>query len=188
MGTADKLKGAFNKGPLIVVILNVVVALGAAGVLFYTKLVYKRPAITEHGERTRLASVHASPGPLATPATITFEPVIVNIEPVPQQPRAADGTSQQIEGKLHYSTVGFALEIRDGSKKEVIETLRPIIMDKFISLLGRKGFKELTTVQGRYLLRTQLLESVNQIVAKASEEAARDGLVTNIYFTQFIVQ
>ena len=106
----------------------------------------------------------------------------------PQQPRAADGTSQQIEGKLHYSTVGFALEIRDGSKKEVIETLRPIIMDKFISLLGRKGFKELTTVQGRYLLRTQLLESVNQIVAKASEEAARDGLVTNIYFTQFIVQ
>jgi flagellar basal body-associated protein FliL len=73
-------------------------------------------------------------------------------------------------------------------------------MDYLLSLLGRKAFADLTTVQGRYLLRSQISEIVNQLVNGEMDEKDTPGkapqhhvgggapLVTNVYFTQFIVQ
>ena len=181
------LKGALSL-PLIIVALNLIVGLAAVGMLAYTKLVYKRPAITETSERDRLASTKGSPVPLSTPGNVPFDSITLNIEAIPSQPRPADGTVGQIEGKLHYATIGFSLEIQDISRKDVIDGLRPLIMDRFLSIVGRKGIRELTTVQGRYLLRTQILEAVNQLIAQRADRPVPDGFVTNIFFTQFIVQ
>lgn len=173
---------------LLVVAVNSLVAMGAIGFLAYAKLVYKRPVITEHGERARIEKSRMLPAPLATPGTLVFDPMVVNIESAPANPKPLDNTSQQIEGKYHYATVGFVLELRDVAKKDIVEEARPLVVDKFLSLIGRKSFKDLTTVQGRYLLKTQLLDGVNQLINERSGLAAKDALVTNIYFTQFIVQ
>jgi len=43
-------------------------------------------------------------------------------------------------------------------------------------------------VQGRYLLKTQMMEVVNEMVASRSAQKPLDLMVTNLYFTQFIVQ
>jgi flagellar basal body-associated protein FliL len=175
-----------SKLPLLLGILNIVVALGAVGFLFYSKVIFKRPQITETGERKRLVKERDRPvqDSSSTAAVITFDPILVNIESTPGQPRPADGTARQIQGKLHYVTVGFGLEIRDEARKEEINILKPVIIDKLISLLGRKPFHELTTVQGRYLLREQILDITNQLTSKKS----RDPLVANVFFTHFVVQ
>lgn len=192
-----------SKGPLLLALLNTVGVLGALGALFYTRVLYQRPQITEQGERDRLAAVAANPAPPPKPGMITFEPITVNIESNPGQPKPLDGSPQQIQGKLHYVTLGFSLEVRDLSLKPEIDAISPMYMDLVLGLLGRKSFQELVTVQGRYVLRTQLLETANELLVKhlpkspAQEKAARepgaqvnrpDPVVIGVYFNQFIVQ
>ncbi|OFZ83258.1 MAG: hypothetical protein A2583_03225 [Bdellovibrionales bacterium RIFOXYD1_FULL_53_11] len=178
--------GLASKLPLIVGALNTLVVLGFFGTVFYTNKVYKKPRITEDDERVRLVQAHASPKPAVAAALINFEPVTINIESTPSMPRPADGTNQQIHGKLHYVTVGFSIEVRDGGRKDEVEALRPLIMDKMLSMLGRRNYNELITVQGRYVLRTQLLDVVNQLLVK--DAVVKTAVATNLYFTQFIVQ
>lgn len=192
-----------SKAPLILALVNSIGVLGALGALVYTRMLYQRPAITEDGERARLAQVAASPTPPPQPGMITFEPVTVNIEATPGAPKPLDGTPQQIQGKLHYATVGFSLEVRDMGFKPEIDAITPMLMDKVLALLGHKSFNELTTVQGRYVLRTQVLELTNELLAKhlparsgadhgkrgpGAQTNKPDPIVVGVYFTQFIVQ
>lgn len=171
---------------LIVALLNSLAVLAAAGFLVYTKFFFKRPPITEEGERTRLALQKAAPAK-TTPGTVVFDSMTVNIATAPLQPKAADGTPRQLDGKLHYATVGFVLEVRDETQKGKVEGLRSVIMDQFLSMIGRKQFHELTTVQGRYVFRVQILEMVNQLLAKKYPSIS-DPLVINLFFTTFMVQ
>jgi flagellar basal body-associated protein FliL len=172
-------------------LFNTVCILAALGLLFYTKLVHKKTPITEASERARLVARLQLKTPQLQSTSVLFESVTVNIRSNPNEPKPAPGTSNQIKGKLHYATVGFALEIRDEAKKDRIEGVRPVLMDTVLGILGRKGFSELTTVQGRYLLRNQILDTANNLIAKNDEKqkAKRpDPLVTNVFFTNFIVQ
>jgi flagellar basal body-associated protein FliL len=179
-----------SKIPLILGALNTLVILGAVGMLSYTKLVYKRPQITEDAERDRLAAEKASPKPTINTGYVAFEPVTINISPSPPNLKPADGTAGQIQGKLHYATIGFSLELNNIGRKDEVEALRPMIADQFLALVGRKQFHELTSVQGRYVLKTQLIEIVNGLSAKRLPAGAEDPgpLVNNLFFIQFIVQ
>jgi flagellar basal body-associated protein FliL len=195
MSSAEEAKPAAKKSglpiPLLVVAINSLVALAAVGMLVYTKLLFKRPPITESQERKRIEESRKAIAPALKSALISFEPLTANIK------------NTEEHGKLHYATIGFALEIRDELKKDVIEGLKPRIVDSVLSMMGRKPFQELTSVQGRYLFRTQIIDTVNAMSAKKPEGAAGeaapaqpaaehaavpDGLVTNVFFTQFTVQ
>jgi flagellar basal body-associated protein FliL len=183
-----------SKLPLLVSLINTVAILAAVGLLAYTKLVFKRPKITEETERASIEKMKAEkPSKPMTPATIVFDPTTINISSSPEAPKPQDGTQTQLGGKLHYATVGFALEIDDADKKADVETIRPLITDHFLTLMGHKQFHELTSVQGRYILKSQVLEIANQLWAKRQSPngenvPASDPLFTNLYFTQFIVQ
>lgn len=167
-------------------LLNTVVVLAALGILAYTRVLYKRPAITEGGERERLAAESTKPAPItsATPGVIPFEAVTINIQPAPGNPKSED-TVRQIQGKLHYATLAFSLEVRDIGQKEQIDQIKPILMDRILTMMGKKPFHELTTVQGRYLVRSQILDMTNELLKKKPGEAS---LVTEVFFTQFVVQ
>jgi flagellar basal body-associated protein FliL len=181
-----------SKTPLILALVNSLAALAAIGLLAYTKLVFKRPAITESSERHRLSEQHAAPRVPLVPAQIAFESTTVNIATTPENARPDDGSNSQIQGKQHFATVAFTLEIADARRKDEVEALRPRIMDRFLQSLGRKQFHELTTVQGRYVLRTELVNAVNELAVSAGERkpgsAAPEPLAKALYFTQFIVQ
>ena len=179
-GIGDKLASLKVHGPLLLAAFNSLVALGLVGLMFYIKMVYKRPAITEDGERMRLTKMHEKKMEVVVPGLIAFEPITVNIAAQPPNPKPADGTARQLAGKLHYATVGFALELRDAEQKDMIESLRPVIIDRMLNLLGHKAFHELTTPQGRYVLRSQILDLTNQMT--------HGTLVSNVYFTEFTVQ
>jgi flagellar basal body-associated protein FliL len=175
---------------LLLGVLNTVLVLAAMGTLTYTRLIFKRPQITEEGERDRLVTMQTDAKPALTSGYVSFEPTTVNISSSPPQAKAADGTQSQILGKLHYATIGFSMELKDISRKDDIEALRPLIMDQFLALVGRKQFHELTSVEGRYILRTQLIEVANSMAAKRLKESQADTgpLVVNLYFNQFLVQ
>jgi flagellar basal body-associated protein FliL len=203
-----------NKLPLILGLVNVLVLIAAAGLLYYTRMVFKRPVITESGERARLAKLHESPLPPTIPMTINFDPITVNIESTPKSPKVDEASSQQIQGKLHYVTLGFALEIRDSKRQEDIEELRPFLIDHLLHVLGHKKFQDLNSVQGRYILKTEIVNFANEYIAKhklkglskppeaekdpSGVDASADGtepnsppkdiLVTELYFNQFVTQ
>lgn len=177
------------KGPMILVLLNTVAAIAALGMFVYVKLIFKRPQITESLERLKIEEAKKKKAALAGqgPAVlINFEPVTINIKATAQQLKQIEGTQAGLEGQMHYATVGFALEIRDESKKDMIEKFRPIILDKVLAIVGRKDYNELITVQGRYLLRAQIQDLTNELASAGTGQ--KEAFVTNVYLSQFQVQ
>lgn len=173
---------------LIVPLLNSIALLAALGFFIYSKILFKRAPITETTERERLRALHAQPAPNPTPAYITFEPLTINIKANPDQPLPVDGTSQQMSGKLHFVTLSFSIQIRDAGQEEFIKALTPLILDRLILILGKKYFHELTTAQGRYILHSQFLDQINQAIIPLLSLPTKEALITDIFFTQFIVQ
>ena len=197
-----------SKLPLLLALVNTLAIVAVIGLAVYTRLVFKKPKITEKSERARLEAMKASPTPPPVSGLIEFKQVTLNIAPSGPAPKNEPGETNTFKGKLHYLTIAFALEIKDMKQQSLIEELRPRIMDRILALLGRKTFQELSTVQGRYILRTQIIDITNDLIltsedststpepsgtsgsegTKSSLVKLREPLVTNVFFTQFIAQ
>ncbi len=172
---------------LVAVIVNLVIVFVGAGSTYFTRILYKRPAITEPTERDRLEKKYSDKDHKSDSTMVIFKPLTLNIATKPNPAKAADGTDSQLQGKIHYATIGFGIEIREASRKERIEALTPVITDRFLSMLGRKEMHELTSVQGRYLLRSQLIDMLNDVVGSQSGMGDEE-LITNVFFTEFQIQ
>lgn len=164
--------------PLILAAANGLFVLAVLGFAAYSKLVFKRPAITEQQERAKLSSNVLQKK--EEPGTVKFDQVTVNIASHPKNPEGAPGSERQLQGKLHYVTFEFTLEIRNKDKAHKIDEIREVYMDEILSTIGRKSFDELNSVQGRFLFRTQLQDIANRHL--------KDTLVTNAYFTNYVLQ
>jgi flagellar basal body-associated protein FliL len=183
-GEAGEAKPAGpSKLPLILGLVNTLAILGAGGMFYYTRVLYKRPAITEAQERARIeaAEALAKANKVLTPGVLPFGPLNVNIRTgmVP----GPNGT--QIPAKIHSVQMKFSLELRDMADAPTIKAVEPKMMDQLLAMMGRKSFEELTTVQGRYVLRTQIQDMVNQLVN--AEAKTKDLYVTGVFFSDFLV-
>jgi flagellar basal body-associated protein FliL len=215
-----------SKLPMILLLVSFLTSTVAMVVLIKTRVLYKRPVITEESERKRLEALAAATSkPALESGLVAFDPVTINLAPV--------------QGRSHYATIGFSLEIRDKTRQNDVEAVRALIMDKFLGLVGRKQPFELNNVQGRFVLRTELIDTANKVIfenagkikpdvvpqaaapaggehgegggehaaapaehgeggggegaakAPAKPEAPKPpikDLVTNVYFSQFIIQ
>lgn len=168
--------GGPSKGPLILALVNTLAVLGALGFFAYTQFIFKKPRITEPGERDRLTQAAATPVPKAVAGTVSFEPLTLNIKP--------SGTEEN--PRMHFLKLTFTLELQDMGATGTLESLKPVILDRILNLLGRKTFQELVTVQGRFVLRTEILDIANALLSK--ELGRKDTLVTNVFFNEFVVQ
>ena len=74
------------------------------------------------------------------------------------------------------------IELELDSENTVVEINRrlPQLRDKILTTLSSKSFDDISTLEGKYQLRAELIASLNQYLTT--------GKVTNIYFTDFIVQ
>lgn len=163
---------------MILAAVNGVFILAVLGFAAYSKLVFKRPAITEKEERAKLATQVQTKK--EEPGTVKFDQVTVNIASNPRTPEGAPGTERQLQGKLHYVTFEFILELRDKDKVHRIDEIREVYMDEILGIIGRKTFDDLNSVQGRFFLRTQLQDVANRHL--------KEPLITNAYFTNYILQ
>ena len=158
---------------LILGVLNTVAIAAVLGLFVYTKLVYKHPAITESKERTKLAlnAKKIDPALGAKKALVTMEQMTVNLDPY-----LGDDGKQ----KNHYVSLTLVIEIRDERETSKFDSSRPVVMDKIIQNLSKKKFEDLNQVQGRYLFRSQVIDAANEFLGAP--------IVTEVYFTEFLLQ
>ncbi|HRK02222.1 MAG TPA: flagellar basal body-associated FliL family protein, partial [Oligoflexia bacterium] len=132
----------------------------------YTKLLFKRPVITEESElQKKLEESHRPLVPEQKP-TVDFEQLMVNIA--------------MTSGKAHYATIAWAVECRDDEVKRMVEEKKDLFVDRVISTLGKRQITELNTIQGKLLLKTELMGKFNELTKPAG--------ITDIYFNTFILQ
>jgi flagellar basal body-associated protein FliL len=74
-----------SKLPLLVSLINTVAILAAVGLLAYTKLVFKRPKITEETERAVIEKMKTEkPSKPLVSASVMFDPTTINIASSPE--------------------------------------------------------------------------------------------------------
>jgi len=158
---------------LILGVLNTVAVAAVLGLFVYTKLIFKRPAITETKERVKLIQNKNKPDSALTAkkAMLTLEPMTVNLDPY-----SGDDGKQ----KSHYAALTLVLEIRDEHETGKVALAMPVIMDKIIQNLSKKKFEDLNQVQGRYLFRSQIIDSANEFLGAP--------ILTEVYFNSFLLQ
>jgi flagellar FliL protein len=158
---------------LLLGLINTVAIAAVLGLFVYTKVIFKRPPITEQKERARLnenaKKLDAAIG--AKKLIVALDPLTVNLDTF----KGEDG-----KDKVHYASITLSVEIRDERELDQFNAIRPKIMDRIIQNLGKKSFDDLNQVQGRYLFRSQIIDAANEFLGKP--------IVTEIYFNDFLLQ
>jgi flagellar FliL protein len=151
---------------LLLVLGNTLLVLGALGTFIYTKILYEKPPIVEETEIQKKEDELKVPAPSAEKVIVPFDQMILNI--------AMDGA------KAHYATVAFAVECRDADVADIVRYKKALFTDKLIAIFGKRQLSELNTIQGKLLLKNELLGAFNQIVPQ--------GAITDFYFSTFMLQ
>ena len=158
---------------LILGLVNTVAIAAVLGLFVYTKMVYKRPAITESKERARLESKAHKEKILYSGkrGLVGLEPITANLDPYID----TDGKK-----KMHYVSLAMSIEVRDEKEIPKFEFIKPVIQDQIIQSLGKKTFADLNQVQGRYLFRSMIIDATNAYL--------KEPIVTEVYFSDFLLQ
>jgi flagellar basal body-associated protein FliL len=152
-------------------VLNTVAIAAVLGLFVYTKVVFKRPAITEQKELAKLTKDEAKAAPDSQHFMVPIDPITVNLDPF---------KDENGKEKIHYATLTITAELRSEADAAKFNEAKPIVMDRVIQNLGKKKFEDLNQVQGRYLFRSQVIDAANEYLGAP--------IVTEVYFTDFLLQ
>lgn len=155
-----------GKGLLFIIIGVVVLALGGGGAFFFLKSGGKAEGAAgsrgKGGEQGEAASAEVSLG------VLSLEPFIVNL---------ADA-----EGDRYIKcTMRLVLDSREAAetvKSDEISITK--IRDRMLTVLSTKTFAEVATAAGKESLRQEVQKQVDPVLSK--------GKISEVYFTEFIVQ
>ena len=162
---ANEQEKPSKKSPLLLIIAGVLaVLLIGGGVTAFLLLNREKPSTAEGGPGPENPPVSSRSSDLVGPM-VDIEPFIVNIlDP--------DGT--------RYLKAAITIEVLDEKKSAAVKQRMPQVRDAILLLMGNKTFNELSDLQGKLQLRSELLDRLNEILGKDS--------VQKIYFTDFVVQ
>jgi flagellar protein FliL len=79
-----------------------------------------------------------------------------------------------------YMRVTLDLELSGEETKAELEKRLPQIRDAVLTIIPAKTASEISTVEGKTALRDEIIQRLNSFIKK--------GKVTNIYFTEFVIQ
>jgi flagellar FliL protein len=83
-------------------------------------------------------------------------------------------------GGKRYLRVTMALELSDPEAMTTIESRLPQVRDAILMILPTNNYEDVSTTEGKIALRKEIMEKINSLMTK--------GQVTNLYFTEFVVQ
>jgi len=84
------------------------------------------------------------------------------------------------QGGKRYLRVTMALELSDPEAMTTIESRLPQVRDAILMILPTKKYGDVSTTEGKIALRKEIMEKINSLMTK--------GQITNLYFTEFVVQ
>jgi flagellar basal body-associated protein FliL len=167
--------------------MNTLAILGLLGVLVYTQILYKRPVITEAVEREKVVQEFSKKPNEMTKVIVSFEPIQANLKPSPIGVQVPGGPPQQM--KAHFLNTTLAMELLDTEFESDVKGRLPKFLDQLLRELGDTTVDELSTVQGRFLLRSKIAGMMNELVREEKKlPPTSTPIVTNVYFSDFIVQ
>jgi flagellar protein FliL len=163
MPEADTKEKTSPGRPVVKIVLAVILVLLVGGGVFVGwTLLQTDPADGEAGK----ASVMKEK-PDTAPATYTLNTYIVNL-------MGSSGMSNR------YLKVGVLLGINDPLQAPILDEFKPLLNDAVLMLLSSKTYSELATVEGKIVLKQELISRMNQILGRQ--------VVKTIYFSEFVVQ
>lgn len=84
------------------------------------------------------------------------------------------------QGGKRYLRIGMEWELSGSEVVQEVDKRMPQLRDAILMILPTKQYADIGTAQGKIDLRDELMARVNSII--------RNGAVTMIYFTEFVVQ
>lgn len=187
----EKTSEAAPKKPLplgmILGLLNTIGLLGLLGVLVYTQILYKRPVITETVEREKITQEFSKKPAEMKKIIVSLEPIQANLKASPIGVQVPGGPPQQM--KSHFLTATLAMELLDSDFESVVKGRTSKFLDQLLRELGETSVDELASVQGRFLLRSKIAGIMNDLVREEKKlPSTSTPVVTNVYFSDFVVQ
>lgn len=116
-------------------------------------------------EQTQAGDDPATPEAEFIPEIVTLQPFIVNL---------ADPLGRR------FLRMTLDVEVVNGDAVAVVQGATSRIRDAIILLLAGKSFTDLASMEGKITLKNEIVERLNQIIG--------GGRVSNVYFTEFVVQ
>lgn len=157
--------GGRRKWILLVVVLLGAIALSVGATLAALK--FLGPTPTSHVE----AAQQEQPPPPPLPAIYyPLKPPIV--------------VSFSVKGRQRLLQTELTVMTRDGSVISAIELHQSMIRNALILLIGGHEFEELTTAEGKELLRQSCLQEIQRLL---QAEIGRPG-IEQVLFTEFVMQ
>ena len=162
-----KKRAGFLKWLLLFLLLLV---LGAGGFFAYQHFVVGKPAGEPTDQSTvadgdETASSQTSEGAGSQPQLFSMPPFVVNL---------ADPLGRR------YLKLSLEIEVKNQAVLEKTEKAMPRIKDALLLLLSSKSYSDLASMENKIALKNEIISRLGQIVG--------NGDVSNVYFTEFIVQ
>ncbi len=139
--------------------------------MVYVKMVFKRPPIEESAEMQKKVEELKEPPPVLERVNYAFEKITVNIATT--------------SGKSHYATLEFTVECADEATQALVKGRKAQYIDEVIAALAKKQITELNTIQGKLILKTELLKRFNEL---SQNERNKPPKITDMFFSSFILQ
>jgi len=83
-------------------------------------------------------------------------------------------------GGTKYLRMTMDLELSNKDTTAEVEKRLPQIRDAILTILPAKASKDITSIEGKTALRDEIMARLNSFM--------KNGSVTNIYFTEFVIQ
>ncbi len=161
-----KKKGGFLK---ILIIVIVAMLIGAGGGFFAYKMFFAKPAPIPTDNASQTAKKPQAPPVIPKKneilPMIDLDPFIINL---------ADKDTRR------YLKVKMSLEVSDKKVEDEIKKRMPEIRDIITLLLSSKTYADLSTIDGKLALKTEIVNRLNSVIIS--------GRVTNVFFTEFVIQ
>jgi len=83
-------------------------------------------------------------------------------------------------GRSRYLRVTMDLELAESSDASKLNQRLPQVRDSILMILPTKQFEDIASMKGKIALRDELMAKLNSLFSR--------NVVTNIFFTEFVVQ
>lgn len=151
---AESQKKKSGSKTLLIIIVAATIVLGAGGFVGYKLLASKGGEGDSHKKaETGKTSI------------VALDPFVLNL---------AD--------RGRYLKVTIQIELTDEKLQEVIQSRTPQLRDTIITLVSSKSLNSISSPEGKFQLKDEILFRVNQIMGMEKDA------IKNLYFTEFVMQ
>jgi flagellar FliL protein len=157
-------KAGGSKKVLIIIIACFVLFMAMAGAGFYI-LWQKMPGSSANSVMTSESATEKAPPSKGLGPIYSINPFVINL--------AGSGGKRFLRVKMD-------LELKDQTTFEQVHAQLPRVKDTLLTILSAKKFQDINTVEGKSALRTEIAAMMDTLFSK--------GSVTNVYFTEFVVE